>query len=132
MSQENVELVRSAAEAWKRGDVEAALSYLDPEVRLDLSARPDGQVWHGRDGYRRAMIDWIGAWIDWEFEIEGVLDAGENRVALLFRESGRGKTSGLPMSMRPAMVITLRNGLILSSVGSPDRSRALADLGLEE
>jgi ketosteroid isomerase-like protein len=34
MSQENVEIVRRALDAYRRGDVEELLSYVDPEGEL--------------------------------------------------------------------------------------------------
>ena len=40
MSQENVEIVRRAFEAYVRGDLDAAYSYLDPES-VSIDAGPD-------------------------------------------------------------------------------------------
>jgi ketosteroid isomerase-like protein len=42
MSQENVEVVRKAWEAYRRRDNEAALALYDPEIEVDL--RPEATV----------------------------------------------------------------------------------------
>jgi ketosteroid isomerase-like protein len=50
MSQENVEIVRRCGEAFDRGDYQAALEALDPEIAYDLSHFPEGRVYHGHRG----------------------------------------------------------------------------------
>jgi ketosteroid isomerase-like protein len=122
--------VRSALEAWKSGDAEKSLESLHPDVRLDVRFRPDGKVWHGREGWRRGMSEWVSTWSGWHFEIERYIDVGDDRVVVLFHESGRAKGSGLPMSESGVTVNTIRDGMIASSVLSLDRERVLEELGL--
>jgi ketosteroid isomerase-like protein len=132
MSRQNVEIVRCSLEAWKSGAVEDALRYLHPEVTLDVTMRPDGKVWHGREGFRRAMVEWVGTWIGWEFEIERYIDVGDDRVVVLWRERGRAKSSGAPMSHQGVTVSTVRDGMIVSTVITVDRQGTLAALGLSD
>jgi ketosteroid isomerase-like protein len=55
MSQENVEIVRCCCEAFDRGDYEAALEVLAPDVEYDLSHFPDGGVYRGHEGVAHAV-----------------------------------------------------------------------------
>ena len=132
MSQENVEIVRQMFEAHLRGDHEAALAYYDPEVEFDATVRPDGRVFHGRDGVAEAMRVWIGTWQDYRFQVEEIIDAGVERVLAAIRESGRGKGSGLVMDQPAYAVFTVRQGLIVHRKGFRDRNEALEAAGLRE
>jgi hypothetical protein len=61
-----------------------------------------------------------------------VLD--QERVLVVFRPSGRGKTSGMDLAnvaMKGANLFHVRGGKVTRFVAYWDRSRALADLGLE-
>jgi ketosteroid isomerase-like protein len=60
MSQENVEIVRRAWEAYMRHDNEAALAFYDPEAELRHPV--DGSVYRGLDGVRAFFGDWHAAW----------------------------------------------------------------------
>src|SRR5262245_62636227 len=54
MSEENVELVRRAYDAFNRGDFEGWLAALDPDVEWDERyIAPDAAVYRGHDGVRR-------------------------------------------------------------------------------
>jgi ketosteroid isomerase-like protein len=79
MSEQNVEVVRRHMAAYLDTDPERALAFLDPDVELDASVRPDGRVWKGHAGIRRAMTEWTGTWDDCEVEIERYVDAGADR-----------------------------------------------------
>jgi ketosteroid isomerase-like protein len=131
VSQENVEIVRGVMEAWAHDAPESALAYLHPNVEFDARVRPDGKVWHGRDGVRQALIEWTGTWSDWRQDVERYIDAGDDRVVLLWRETGRAMGSGVPVSQQGATVVTIREGMIVSAVISLNRDQTLAALGLE-
>ena len=60
------------------------------------------------------MIEWVGTCTDWQFEIEGIVDAGDDCVALLYRERRTRQDQREPMSQRGVMVNNLRDGLIVS------------------
>ena len=132
MAASNVEIAQRMLEAWGGTTPETALEYLHPEVEYDVTVRPDGKVWHGPEGVRRAMIEWSGAWSDWSFEVERFFDLGDDRAAFLWRERGRAKGSGVPMSQDGITVLTLRDGLVVAMVTSVDREPTLAALGLAE
>jgi ketosteroid isomerase-like protein len=56
MSRENVEAVRTAWDAWERGDMEALFRLYDPDIEWDqtryLAGGPSG-VFGGHEGVRR-------------------------------------------------------------------------------
>jgi ketosteroid isomerase-like protein len=116
MSQENVEIVRSHAEAYLAGDYEGTLAAYHPEAEFDARIRPEGAVYHGHEGIVEAMRVWVGAWDDWKLEFEELLDAGD-KVLAIARESGRGKGSGVEIDHQVFVVFTLRDGLITRWLG---------------
>ena len=78
MSQENVELVQQAGEAFYRGDVEAlaAMSDDDLEFVSALAAVETGGIaYRGPQGWG-ALRGWIEMWDAWRIEDVEVFDAG--------------------------------------------------------
>ena len=130
MSRENVEVVRRCLAARDRGDYLAAWSLFDSGVEVDLTARPDGRVYYGPDA-AKAMEDWVSRWEDYRYVPEEVLDAGDE-VVVLFRESGRGKDSGVTTELLGATVWTLRGGRVVRMKTYTDRAEALEAAGLRE
>ena len=123
----NVEVVRTIIAAVP--DWERVRSMLHEDVQLDQRRMPDGDLYHGRDAFGRFFQRWFGAWDDLRLEPERPVEVGD-RVLVLLRVEGRGKSSGVPVVIRAADVWTVREGKIASRVGYPDRSEALAELGL--
>ena len=129
MSEHNLEIARRMVAALESGAPELALEYLHPEVEYDVRVRPDGKVWKGHEGARRAFAEWTDAWTDWHMQVETFLDLGGDRVAFLWHEHGRAKASGVPMSLDGITVLTLSEGLVVSILASVDREGTLAELG---
>ena len=132
MSEQDVEIVRRLMASFQGGPLEPALAVAHPEIEFDARVRPDGKVWYGPEGVVQAMLEWTGAWSDWKMDVEDILDAGDGRIAVLWRERGRAANSGAEMSQEGVAVITLRDGLVVSAVVEVDRRRTLAALGLTE
>ena len=130
MSEDPVAVVRGSMEAFLGASPESALELNSPDVVLDVTIRPDGRVWHGREGVRQAMTEWTGAWEDWRVDVHEYIDAGDGRVIFVWTESGRGKGSGVDMHQEGATISTVRDGQIVSSVLYLDREKAFADAGL--
>jgi ketosteroid isomerase-like protein len=130
MSRESVEVVRSAIDAWQRGDFETALAHYDEDVTFP-NAPPGAGPYRGRDGVVRALERWVGAFSDYRFEAEEYVDAGR-QVVLLWRQGGRGKTSGVQVESEGAGVFTIEDGLIVRVTVYGDRREALEAVGLSE
>jgi ketosteroid isomerase-like protein len=127
---QNIEVVRRMLQAYRSPAPEQSLEFFHPEVEFDTRVRPDGRMWRGREGVRRAMVEWTGAWTGYEMEVERLIDAGGDRVVALWRERGRAKVSGVPMSQAGLTVYTMRDGLIVSMVATLERRAMLQELGL--
>jgi hypothetical protein len=81
------------------------------------------------EGYRR----WLSAWEEFRVEPETYREVDDERVLVLTRWGGRGKTSGLDLGqMRTtgAHVFHIRGQMVTRFAVYFDRDRALADLGL--
>ncbi len=128
MSQENVELVRRGIES-----VDAFWAMLDEYVVWDLRKWPalDSVVVVGRDAVIQASRRYWGTWEDYRMDIEEVLDAGQS-VVVIFREQGRGKSSGVPVAQQHPQLWTFRDGLIIRWESFRTRAQALKAAGLSE
>ena len=134
MSRENVELVRSICAAWERGDYSSA-DWADPEIDFVIADGPSPGRWSGHAGMAEGWRAWLGAWEDFQQQAEGYRDLDGERVLVLFRFKGIGKTSGLDLAkMHPlgTGLFHVRGGKVTRFVGYTQRERALADLGLRE
>jgi ketosteroid isomerase-like protein len=126
MSQENVDAIRSALEDSAR-DPRAFLRIVDPQIRWEAGGldMPDGDgTWHGPDGVVEFFARWRSAFVDWGFEVEDVLDAGDT-VVVQIRQWGKGKTTGVPVESRFFQNWTFRQGRAVLTTHHPDRQDAL-------
>src|SRR4051794_4834732 len=126
MSQENVEVVRAQAEAFARGDREEAMSFLDTDVVYDITRySAAGGVFHGLQGIREGFGEWIGSWEGYRVEILEVIDAGDDKVVLMSRQTGKGRGSGVPVEVTNAVVNTVRDGKVIRMDVYPTPAEAL-------
>jgi uncharacterized protein len=132
MSQENVEIVRRGFEAFQRGDTEAILDDVDPDVEVhEPTDLPDAQVFHGHAGLLATVEKAQAMFEDIRIEAEEFTDAGD-RVVIWYRVVGRGKGSGVEVEMHQGSVWTFREGKIVRVEGYMDRDKALEAAGLRE
>lgn len=125
-----IDVVRGMLAAYRSGAPEQALAYFHPDVAYDTTLRPDGRVWHGRDGVQRALFEWTSAWDEFEMHVERCIEAPDDRVLVLWRERGRAKGSGVTVSEDGVSVFTLEAGLIVSVVVHLDRRAVLDEAGV--
>ena len=95
MSQENVELVYQAYDAFNRRDMDAYLALADADVEVGsrLAAMEGG--YHGHDGIRRWWQNMLDASPDRTVDIVEVRDLGDVTLTLLHAR-GRGAGSDFP------------------------------------
>jgi ketosteroid isomerase-like protein len=138
MSKENVEIVRELAQGFARRQHERAFEFYDPEIEWDASGFvefiPDiAGVYHGHDGVRAYWRQWLSAWSDLHFEIQDVVDAGDDVVLLIRNQEQWGRHSGISVKMPPyAMVFTLRGGKVVRWRAYPDQESALEAAGISK
>jgi ketosteroid isomerase-like protein len=133
MSQEHVEIVRRCVELFNSRDLAQALELVDPDVELDLSRNifnPD--IYHGHAGIERWRNAVEDVWDDFHGVIEDLID-GDDKVVGAFAMSGKGKESGVGVTMPIFSIWTLRDSKIVKVVGGyRDRTEALEAAGLSE
>jgi uncharacterized protein len=130
----NVELVRSAFDAWNRGQAEAFTHHMAEDVAwLEVSGRPEGPVTErrGRDRLRRGLESLFDAWETYRIEVER-LDEVDDRVVAVVREVGRGRASGVEVDGRWGYLITVEDGEIVRVEAYREARQALELAGLGE
>lgn len=140
MSQENVEIVKRAIDAFNlsqvlvgAGDPLPWLSeFCDPDIELDLSRRGiDPEIYRGYAGFLRLRGQDSEAFQKAQFVIEKIIDTGES-VALFTRNTGVFK-SGIKLDVTVAHVLTLGDGKIVRwQYFGEDRAACLKAAGLEQ
>src|SRR6478736_490844 len=115
MSRDNVEIVRRIYEDMNRRNWAAVLIAMDEEVVLVVheSVGPDAGVFRGRDAVGR----WFGEWFlafdkDYRFELDEARSVGD-RVFVVARHHGHGRSSGADVEQVNAQLHTLRNGKVM-------------------
>lgn len=132
MSEENIEIVRSALDAWNRQDDEAALQLFSVDTELDASGRilnPD--IYTGIEGFMRFRRDIAEAWDRFELEIEDLFDSG-SLVVVFVRSIGKGRASGIEVDFRSAWLVTMSDQKITRVRLYRERKEALEAAGLSE
>jgi uncharacterized protein len=81
MSQQNVELMRAAFQAFSSGDLQALSGVLDPNVTWKAVEDPEPLL--GFDGVLQSLSAWFEVWDDFHFDLEELIDAGDNVVAIV-------------------------------------------------
>jgi len=114
MSEENVEIVRSAFAAFERGDIEGVLRLCDEDIVItqppDLPGVSPEQ--RGHRGVVEALAIWPEQWDEYRIELLRVDAAPGGKVFVAQRSSGRGKQSGIKVYMDFSFVFTVREGKI--------------------
>jgi ketosteroid isomerase-like protein len=131
MSQENVEIVRAAIDAYNRGDLDAALKDAAPDSEIDMS-RAVG-VFRGvysPNQMRRIWEGWREAWESDQFGADEFIDAGEH-VVTPFTNHLRGR-DGIEVTARGVWVWTIRDEAIVRVCLYQEREEALEAAGLRE
>jgi ketosteroid isomerase-like protein len=128
---ENLDLVQAVFDAYFRGDEPALLALVAADVvSTQFPEQIDVRDYHGHEGVRQVMADWIGSWDDWSIEILGAREVGDLVVAKA-RQLGRGVGSGAPMDAEAIFVFTVRKGLIARWQMFSSEEQAMKAVGLE-
>ena len=135
MSQENVELVRRAVEAFNRRDFAALADYSDEELEfVSVIAAVDGEAaeFRGREIWVNYFAVMDEMWDGWHVADLQVWDAGDDQVAAILRMRGTGKQSGAPIQQEVGIAYRIRAGKLWRMRSYSDPSEALEAVGLRE
>ena len=130
MSQENVEIVRGAFDAFQEGDFSRITDLMAHDL-VTYRADPDGATYHGKEGFLRATAEWTEDFSEWSVIPEEFIDA-EDRVLVRVRQTARGEASGIPVEGDFWFVIEMRGGRVAKVGFYVRRGQALEAAGLEE
>jgi ketosteroid isomerase-like protein len=137
MSQENVELVRDALNAF----IEVDEGLAGPQ-RLTEFFAPDG-TWDFPDlvgqselrdlnDFLEFRATWMKPYAEWRYDVEKILDAGVNRVVATFHQRGKPRDSDSWVEMHYGIVYTVEEGLIRRAELYATPEEALEAAGLSE
>lgn len=114
MSQEAVDLLRRAVDAFNRRDLDAFLALCDPDVEFIsyLMQVEGGGPYHGHDGVRSWWERLLAVYPDFRVEIESARDLG-NRTMARMRAHGRGVESDAPIDQTLWQVAEYRRGKVI-------------------
>jgi uncharacterized protein len=128
---EDLETLRGVYDEWARGEFWNADVY-DPEIVFVLGdSLPDPGTYNGIEGLDKGFRGWLETWRELRFELEELIPAGD-RIVVVFRQSGIGRTSGIQTEMESGHVWTMRNGKAVRLEVHMSRAEALEVAGLTE
>jgi ketosteroid isomerase-like protein len=132
MSQENVELVCRALDAFNRRDLDAFLALMDDDVvAVARAAAMEGGQYHGHDGIRRWWKDQLDVFPDFTVEVCEVRDLGDVTVAVLHNRA-HGAGSDTPAQETIWSVARWRRGKAVWSRNFSTQAEAFEAAGLSE
>ena len=133
MSQENVEIVRRAFEAFNRGDLDAAVVDLAADCEYTSSGAIPGttDTYRGPEGYKRFAGWLLDQFDDVRIELNEIIGEGD-QVVVSVTNHGRGKRSGVEATWDVWQVWTFRDRRAVQGEGFTNRDEALEAAGLRE
>jgi ketosteroid isomerase-like protein len=135
MSEENVEVIESAYEAWHLEGLDAFIDYWGETARWrSIEGAPDdrGPI-HGRAGVRAYIADWLDTFAEFRVEVVELIAVDEETVVATLRYGGRTKHSDVELPGTPfAAVFVIKHGQIVDGGEYETRRQALEAAGLQE
>ena len=131
MSRSNLELLRERL-GKANSEPDAFFAIIHPDVEWDIrdSLSPMAGVYNGREEVREFYRRWAGAFSDWDYDLDELIEA-EDKVVAFVTEHGHGRGSGVEVTMQRANVWTFRDGMVVRFQSFSDRESALAAAGLD-
>jgi len=93
---------------------------------------PDDEEYRGNDGFLEFQAKWTEPYDEWDFEVEDLVDADDDRVVAVIRQRGRIRGAGSWVELHFAIVCTLADGLIQRMQVFMTAAEALQAVGLRE
>jgi ketosteroid isomerase-like protein len=131
MSDQTVQVVRAVTDAFARGDLETVFAAVAPEIEWDFTHTdqwPEQKIYRGYESVLEFFRAWTEEWDDYRFEVEEIIDAGDQAVAVVHDE-GRGRRSGIPLERRHAELWTVEDGKVIRIELFDDKADALEAAG---
>jgi ketosteroid isomerase-like protein len=133
VSQENVEIVQASSDAYNAGNIDAMMDFYSPDVEaFPDTGFPDARPLHGREEFRRWVLDIGEAWVSARWEASEVRAVGADRVLERGEWGGVGAGSSIETFASYTIIYTIRDGQIRRLEWFSDHADALKAVGLEE
>jgi ketosteroid isomerase-like protein len=126
MSEENVEVVRQAYEAFGRGDLTALVQLFREDVLSYTAAPLQPAEHHGHEGLLQWMSDWTEAFDEFAIEALEYVDLGD-RVVVGAHQRATGAGSGVPVERDFWLLHRLDKGEIVAIGIYDTKAQALGD-----
>jgi ketosteroid isomerase-like protein len=138
MSEANVEMVRRVYEeiqaAFERGDpgswIGSDLVADDYEWILDPESLGEQPTYRGPGGFAEFVADFTEEFAEFSWEVDRVIDAGDDRVVGIVTQHGIGSTSGAPVEWQIGQVGELKEGRLIRTINYATPEAALKAAGL--
>ena len=113
----NADLLRAGYDAWNRGDLDAWLELLDPDIVIRTSgAFPDfAPEYRGLGGAKRFWGQMLEPWEEFRIKVEQMEEEGDLAAAGI-RFVARGRDSGVDVELRFGSGIRVEDGLAVELV----------------
>ena len=134
MSEENVEIVRQGLEHFRKTGLDSLMAILHPDIEwVPVQSDPEYSVHRGHDDVRAWLTSWAESFPDLRWELDRILDAGNDLVVAFVRLAGRSDATGIDLETPSyAVVFTLRGEKIARIHEYLDSQEALEAAGLSE
>jgi ketosteroid isomerase-like protein len=128
----NVDALRRGYEALNNGDLSEVSALLDPEIEWQEDpGSPEAGEHRGRESFERFLHSWLESFDEFRVEPEEIIEH-EDRLIALVRQSERGRSSGVEITIRIAHVWTIHDGRAVGWKSYPNREDALATIDRSE
>ena len=134
MSQENVEVVKTAYEVFARAGLDPFMEHFTDDVHYYTLGGANDLIGEcrGKDAVRAWLQDWIDMFDGFWMELVELIDAGGGVVFTGERFGGRARLSGVETDSPNWTVFTVRDGKIAYAREYEAREQALDAVGLSE
>jgi ketosteroid isomerase-like protein len=123
--EQTISALRGAYSAFNRGDIDATVEPLDPQIEWSEPTEfPGGGTYHGREGVKQYLMQSRAAWAEIISEPEQFIPAG-NRMVVFVHARLRAKGRSDWQDVRLADVYLFRDGKAIQMKAFADRQEAL-------
>jgi ketosteroid isomerase-like protein len=131
MSQDNMEIVKAAIDAYNREDWNGLFQSMDPRFEFDMSRSVGtNRGIYGLDQTRRYLVEFTASWQSIRVEPHEFIEAGD-LVVVPQTTHAKGR-DGIEVVSRPTYVWAIRDGAIERVSLYQEREDALEAVGLSE
>jgi ketosteroid isomerase-like protein len=133
VSDEKVEIVKEAVDAFNERNVETFVALTTPDFEWfpAMDRLIEGGSYHGREGIEAYFEVVSGSWEEFQVLPDEFRDLGD-RVLCLGRAEGRGRSSGVRVDTPLGTVVEFRDGKMSRIRAYLDHSEALRAASLSE